>query len=137
MNTQFERSTHTTDEWYTPKEIINALGKFDLDPCAPIAPLWQTAETMYNKIERNGMQVRTQRNFNKKTGEDLFGLSIKLEVGHIYCKYPIGHQDYKTITEATKAKKKVMEQLRNGAHLDYGINGTAGINKAEYVKIVD
>lgn len=49
MNTQFERSTHTTDEWYTPKEIINALGKFDLDPCAPIAPLWQTAETMYNK----------------------------------------------------------------------------------------
>lgn len=49
MNTQFERSTHTTDEWYTPKEIINALGKFDLDPCAPIALLWQTAETMYNK----------------------------------------------------------------------------------------
>ena len=92
---------------------------------------------MNNRIERNGMQVRTQRNFNKKTGEDLFGLSIKLEVGHRYCKYPIGHQDYKTITEATKAKKKVMEQLRNGAHLDYGINGTAGINKAEYVKIVD
>ena len=89
------------------------------------------------RTERNGMQVRTQRNFNKKTGEDLFGLSIKLEVGHRYCKYPIGHQDYKTITEATKAKKKVMEQLRNGAHLDYGINGTAGINKAEYVKIVD
>lgn len=49
MNTQFERSTHATDEWYTPKEIINALGKFDLDPCAPITPLWQTAKTMYNK----------------------------------------------------------------------------------------
>lgn len=40
MNTQFERAkTGTTDEWYTPKEIINALGKFDLDPCAPVVPL--------------------------------------------------------------------------------------------------
>lgn len=49
MNTQFERSTHATDEWYTPKEIINALGKFAL--CAAVAPLWQTAETMYNLKE--------------------------------------------------------------------------------------
>lgn len=36
MNTQFERSAKPTDEWYTPKEIIDALGKFDLDPCAPV-----------------------------------------------------------------------------------------------------
>lgn len=49
MNTTFEKSANTTDEWYTPKEIIDALGKFDLDPCAPVKPLWQTAETMYNK----------------------------------------------------------------------------------------
>lgn len=34
MNTQFERSACATDEWYTPKEIIDALGEFDLDPCA-------------------------------------------------------------------------------------------------------
>ena len=25
MNTQFERSVKPTDEWYTPKEIIDAL----------------------------------------------------------------------------------------------------------------
>lgn len=43
-----------TDEWYTPKEIINVLGKFDLDPCAPIVPLWQTADVMYNKND-NGL----------------------------------------------------------------------------------
>lgn len=49
MNTTFEKSANTTDEWYTPKEIIDALGKFDLDPCAPVNPLWQTAEIMYNK----------------------------------------------------------------------------------------
>lgn len=49
MNTSFEKSANTTDEWYTPKEIIDALGKFDLDPCAPVKPLWQTATQMYNK----------------------------------------------------------------------------------------
>lgn len=49
MNTTFEKSANTTDEWYTPKEIIDALGKFDLDPCAPVNPLWKTAEIMYNK----------------------------------------------------------------------------------------
>lgn len=49
MNTTFEKSTVSSDEWYTPKELINALGNFDLDPCAPMNPLWKTANTMYNK----------------------------------------------------------------------------------------
>jgi len=43
-----------TDEWYTPKEIIDSLGKFDLDPCAAVVPLWKTAETQYDKID-NGL----------------------------------------------------------------------------------
>lgn len=38
MNTTFEKSANSTDEWYTPKEIIDALGEFDLDPCAPVSP---------------------------------------------------------------------------------------------------
>lgn len=38
MNTTFEKSANSTDEWYTPKEIIDALGEFDLDPCAPQYP---------------------------------------------------------------------------------------------------
>lgn len=25
------------------------MGKFDLDPCAPVHPLWKTADVMYNK----------------------------------------------------------------------------------------
>ena len=49
MKTLFDRSPVATDEWYTPIELINALGKFDLDPCSPINPLWKTATTMYNK----------------------------------------------------------------------------------------
>jgi phage N-6-adenine-methyltransferase len=54
MNTTFERCANTTDEWYTPREIIDALGPFELDPCAPISPLWPTAKKMLNK-EDNGL----------------------------------------------------------------------------------
>ncbi len=54
MNTSFEKSENATDEWYTPKEIIETLGDFDLDPCAPVVPLWQTAIRMYNRID-NGL----------------------------------------------------------------------------------
>lgn len=48
MNTSFQK-TDGSDEWYTPKEIIDCLGEFDLDPCAPMNPLWPTAKVMYNK----------------------------------------------------------------------------------------
>lgn len=51
MNTSFERTINPSDEWYTPKEIIDSLGHFDLDPCAPVNPLWETADVMYNKID--------------------------------------------------------------------------------------
>lgn len=49
MNTSFEQTTKATDEWYTPMEVIGALGDFDTDPCAPIKPLWGTAKVMYNR----------------------------------------------------------------------------------------
>lgn len=48
MNTSFQK-TIGSDEWYTPKEMIDSLGEFDLDPCAPMNPLWKTAKVMYNK----------------------------------------------------------------------------------------
>lgn len=32
-----------TDEWLTPPGLIDALGPFDLDPCAPIKRPWPTA----------------------------------------------------------------------------------------------
>ena len=37
------------DEYYTPKEIIEALGHFDLDPATPVNPRWRTADVMYTK----------------------------------------------------------------------------------------
>lgn len=32
------------DEWLTPREIVQALGPFDLDPCSPITRPWDTAK---------------------------------------------------------------------------------------------
>ena len=36
------------DEWLTPPEILRPLGKFDLDPCAPIMRPWDTAAKHLN-----------------------------------------------------------------------------------------
>ena len=35
------------DEWLTPPEILNALGDFDLDPCAPRVRPWDMAAKHY------------------------------------------------------------------------------------------
>lgn len=42
------------DEWLTPPEIIKALGKFDLDPCAPINRPWDMAHEHFT-IEHDGL----------------------------------------------------------------------------------
>lgn len=42
------------DEWLTPPHILQALGHFDLDPCAPICRPWNTAAAHYT-IEDNGL----------------------------------------------------------------------------------
>jgi phage N-6-adenine-methyltransferase len=44
----------TKDEWLTPRFVLNALGAFDLDPCAPVAPPWRMAARHYT-IEDNGL----------------------------------------------------------------------------------
>jgi hypothetical protein len=36
-----------TQEWLTPPHIIEALGRFDLDPCAPVNRPWDTARRHY------------------------------------------------------------------------------------------
>lgn len=47
MNTSFERNDQK-EEWITPKYITDALGKLDLDVCAPITPPWPIATATYN-----------------------------------------------------------------------------------------
>lgn len=42
------------DEWLTPPSLIEALGPFDLDPCAPVVRPWDTAARHYT-IEDDGL----------------------------------------------------------------------------------
>lgn len=50
-----ETSTSKTTTWLTPPHIIEALGKFDLDPCAPTEkPGWTKCTKEYN-ITHNGL----------------------------------------------------------------------------------
>lgn len=65
------------------------------------------------------MKVRTQQNFNRKTRETVFGISIMPDGGRRYCKYPIGHQEYKDYTQAYQAMKDVQKILDNGGRLVY------------------
>ena len=44
------------DEWLTPPEILAALGRFDLDPCAPVNRPWATADKHYT-IHDNGLAM--------------------------------------------------------------------------------
>lgn len=39
------------DEWLTPPNVIEALGAFDLDPCAPVTRPWKTAAQHYTALD--------------------------------------------------------------------------------------
>lgn len=45
-----------TDEWLTPRNVLDDLGSFDLDPCAPVERPWPTATTHYT-IENDGLEM--------------------------------------------------------------------------------
>jgi hypothetical protein len=49
-----ERVITGKDEWLTPPEILRALGKFDLDPCAPASRPWGMAGHHYT-AQDNGL----------------------------------------------------------------------------------
>jgi len=38
------------------------------------------------------MKLRTQKNFNTRTRETVYGVSIMVDGSRMYCKYPIGYQ---------------------------------------------
>lgn len=54
MNTSFERCENTKVEWLTPPELVESLGKFDLDPCSPVNAPFLHAATNYT-IEDDGL----------------------------------------------------------------------------------
>ncbi len=45
-----------TDTWLTPPQVISALGRFDLDPCAAPRPRpWETAEHTFTLPDEDGL----------------------------------------------------------------------------------
>lgn len=49
QETHQKKGVVSSDEYYTPLHIIEALGHFDLDPATPPNPMWRTADVMYTK----------------------------------------------------------------------------------------
>lgn len=49
-----QSARNNTDEWLTPRWILDRLGRFDLDPCAPILRPWPTA-TMHYTVNDDGL----------------------------------------------------------------------------------
>lgn len=54
---QHQRTIGKNDEWITPKYIIDALGKFCLDPCAAKKMPWRTATKVFT-ISDNGLEKK-------------------------------------------------------------------------------
>lgn len=52
------------------------------------------------------MKLRTQKNFNTRTRETVYGVSIMVDGSRMYCKYPIGYQEFKTNKDAKEALEK-------------------------------
>jgi len=55
MKKSSQNNSISTDEWYTPKWIIDRLGPFDLDPCSPSNRPFDTA-TVHVTKEQDGLQ---------------------------------------------------------------------------------
>ncbi len=50
----FNTNTANHDEWLTPPWLLHRLGRFDLDPCAPVSRPWPTAAHHYT-LRDNGL----------------------------------------------------------------------------------
>lgn len=109
MTLNFNTNKDNHEEWLTPPYIIQALGKFDLDPCAPINRPWPTADNHYT-IENDGLKMPW--------------------AGRVWCNPPYGRETFKWL-------KKLADQ-GNGIGLIFARTETAGFhnevwNKADAV----
>ena len=76
----FNTNTENEDEWLTPKYITDALGQFDLDPCAPTPETrpWDIANKNYSILDD--------------------GLSQEW-IGRVWCNPPYGRQTFEWINK--------------------------------------
>lgn len=55
MGKAFAYESNATDHWLTPPDLLQALGGFDLDPCAYHTQPWQSAAKHYALPENDGL----------------------------------------------------------------------------------
>ena len=67
--------------WLTPPHIMAALGKFDLDPCAPINRPWPTADKHYT-VEDDGLN--------------------QVWEGRVFCNPPYGRETQKWLNKCAE-----------------------------------
>lgn len=97
MGGHHEPNEGAKDEWLTPPNIVEALGPFDLDPCAPVVRPWPTAEHHFT-IEDDGL------------AQEWFG--------YVWCNPPYGQQ--------TWAWLERMAEHGNGIALTFARTETKG-----------
>lgn len=105
----FNTNTANNDQWLTPPWIIETLGLFDLDPCAPVNRPWDTAKEHFTKFDD--------------------GLS-KPWHGRIWLNPPYGRETFKWIAK--------LAEHRNGIALIFARTETRGFhnyvwNKADSI----
>ena len=61
----------TSDDWITPRCIIDALGPFDLDPCASATQPWQWHEAI-GRTQGNTEKAEVLLVWNAKQDKPLF-----------------------------------------------------------------
>lgn len=107
--TNFNLNTTNEEEWLTPPEIIQSLGLFDLDPCAPPKErrLWNTAKNHYSKEEHGD------------------GLSLEW-YGRIWLNPPYGRETFKWLEK--------LSQHKNGIALIFARTETIGFHKTVWEK---
>src|SRR5690606_31250780 len=106
--------TASTGEWTTPREIIQALGPFDLDPCTHEGGMaWPTARVMWTKkhdglalpwprssfVWHNPPYGRGQEAWMKKAAEHGNGLTLVLSRTDTkwFHRFVFGHPNAKAV----------------------------------------
>ena len=101
----FKTNTENKEEWLTPPYILEALGGFDLDPCAPEFRPWDMAKVHYCK-EQDGL---SQKWF-----------------GRVWCNPPYGRQTFDWL--------KRLAEHKNGIALIFARTETKGFHSEVWRK---
>ena len=101
----FNSNTENKEEWLTPPYILEALGGFDLDPCAPEFRPWDMAKVHYCK-EQDGL---SQKWF-----------------GRVWCNPPYGRQTFDWL--------KRLAEHKNGIALIFARTETKGFHSEVWRK---